>query len=157
MRNVRLAIALLICVGALGGQPVPLIHGTWTATIGPREVLHGTWTGRALPGRPNVGEGAWTLVSAGSVVMDGTWRAEKTPHRWEGAWAGRTMDGRHLAGTWGAYLETWNGRTFQDLLQRTLQQEVSGWWESGRDQGHWWLKGSAAGETAPARTSKGKP
>jgi len=61
------------------------------------------------------------------------------------------MDGRPLAGTWGAYLEEWNGRTFQDMLERTLQQEVSGWWQSGRDQGHWWLKGSASQDLAPAR------
>jgi hypothetical protein len=149
VRNGKLALALLVCVCALGGQPIPFVHGTWTATVGPREVLHGAWTGRTLPGRPNVGEGSWTLVNAGQVVLAGTWRAEKTHRRWEGSWTGRTMDGRSLAGTWGAYLQEWNGKTFQDLLERTLQQEVSGWWQSGRDQGHWWLKGSASQESAP--------
>ena len=154
MKNVRLVIALLVCAGALGAQPVPLIHGTWTATLGPREVLHGTWTGRALSGRPNIGEGSWTLVHAGGVILAGTWRAEKTPRRWEGSWTGHTMDGRSLAGTWGAYLEEWNGKTFQDMLERTLQQEVSGWWQSGHDQGHWWLKGSVSENLAPARPER---
>lgn len=144
MRSGKLILAMLVCLGALGGQPVPIIHGTWMATVGPREVLHGTWTGHSLPGRPNVAEGSWTLVNAGVVVQAGTWRAAKTHRRWEGSWTGHTMDGRTLAGTWGAYLEEWNGKTFQDMLERTLQQEVSGWWQSGRDQGNWWLKGSAS-------------
>ncbi|HVA01894.1 MAG TPA: hypothetical protein VMV34_09585 [Terriglobia bacterium] len=150
MRNGKLVLALLVCACALGGQPLPVIHGTWTATVGPREVLRGTWTGHALPGRPNVAEGSWTLVNAGRVVQAGTWRAEKTHRRWEGSWTGRTMDGRSLAGTWGAHLEEWNGKTFQDMLERTLQEEVSGWWQSGRDQGNWWLKGSPSQESTPA-------
>jgi hypothetical protein len=149
LRSGRLLAALLVFAGALGGQPIPVVHGTWTATVGPREVLHGTWTGHALPGHPNVAEGSWTLVSAGQVVLAGTWRAEKTHRSWEGSWAGRTMDGRNLAGTWGSYLEPWNGKTFQDLLERTLQEEVSGWWQSGRDQGDWWLKASPSEEATP--------
>lgn len=154
MRSAKLVLALMVCVCALGGQPVPVIHGTWTATAGHREVLHGTWTGHALPGRPNVAEGSWTLVNAGQVVQAGTWRAEKTPRRWEGSWTGRTMDGRTLAGTWGAYLEEWHDKTFQDMLERTLQQEVSGWWQSGRNQGNWWLKGSSASQPAPMHSSR---
>ena len=148
MRSGKLILAMLVWVCALGGQPLPIIHGTWTATVGPREVLHGTWTGHSLPGRPNIAEGSWTLVNAGRVVQAGTWRAAKTHRRWEGSWTGHTMDGRTLAGTWGAYLEEWNGKTFQDMLERTLQQEVSGWWQSGRDQGNWWLKGSASPDPA---------
>lgn len=153
MRSGRFILAMLVCAAALGGQPAPSIHGTWTATVGPRQVLHGTWTGHALPGRPNVAEGSWTLVDAGQVVRAGTWRAEKTHRNWEGSWTGRTMDGRSLAGTWGAYLEEWHGKTFQDLLERTLQQQVSGWWESGRAQGYWWLKGSSSGVPAPPHPS----
>ncbi|MCL5005675.1 MAG: hypothetical protein M1404_04005 [Acidobacteria bacterium] len=148
MRIGSLVLALLVCASTFGGQPLPVLHGTWTATVGPREVLHGTWMGHALPNRPDVGEGSWTLVNAGRVVLAGTWRAEKTPRRWEGSWTGRTMDGRALAGTWGAYLEEWESKTFRDMLERTLRHEVSGWWQSGRNQGHWWLKGSSSPEPA---------
>ncbi len=154
MRNVRLILALVMCAATLGAQPVPLFHGTWTATLGPKQVLHGTWRGRALPGRPNVGEGTWMLIRAGNVVMGGTWRAEKAPRRWQGTWSGRTMDGRRLRGTWGAYLQEWSGKTFQEMLERTMQHEVAGWWESGRAQGHWWLRGAPSSEIAPQKDSK---
>lgn len=157
MKSGRLLPALLVCACALGGQPAPLIHGTWSATVGPSNVLHGTWAGHGLPDRPNVAEGSWTLVNAGNVVLAGTWRAEKSQRRWEGSWTGRTIDGRSLAGTWGAYLEAWHGKTFQDLLERTLQQEVSGWWQSGRDQGHWWLKGSPSQAPAPTHSTETLP
>jgi hypothetical protein len=149
VRNAWRVLALLVCTGTFGWQSVPVFHGTWEATIGPQEVLHGTWTGRTLPGRPNAGEGSWTIVNAGRVVLAGSWRAEKVPRRWEGSWSGRTMNGGSLGGTWGAYLEEWSGKTFQDMLRRTLQEEVSGWWQSGRDQGYWWLKGSSSQESTP--------
>lgn len=152
MPKSKLAFAFLVCACAVFAQPMAVIHGTWTATIGPRQVLHGTWTGHALSGRPDAAEGTWELVSAGQVVRAGSWRAEKTHRAWEGVWSGRTMDGQSLSGTWGADLDTWSGKTFQDLLERTLQEEVSGWWQSGRDQGYWWLKGSPSAGAQPQRT-----
>jgi hypothetical protein len=155
VRGWRLVLALCVCAGALGQQPLFVFHGTWKATAGPAQVLHGTWTARTSPGRPNAVEGSWMLVRAGQVVLEGTWTAEKSHRSWEGSWTARTMDGRSLSGTWGAYLENWGGKTFRDLLEKTLSEEVSGWWQSGRAQGNWWLKGSpAAPPASPARRQK---
>lgn len=119
-----------------------MLHGTWIATVGKGRVLHGTWTGGTLSHQPNVAEGTWTLSSAGQMVLQGTWRAEKNSRSWEGRWFGRTAMGESLAGSWGADLEHWHGKTLRDMLERTLVGEVSGWWQSGQAQGNWWLKGS---------------
>lgn len=119
-----------------------MVRGTWTATIGKARVLHGTWTGGALPHRPDVAVGTWTLVDAGQVVLQGTWRAEKSDRGWEGYWSGHTTQGQALAGSWGTSFEHWHGRTLRDMLERMRETEVSGWWQSGRAQGDWWLKAS---------------
>ncbi len=119
-----------------------MFHGTWIATIGKGRVLHGSWTGGTLPHHPNIAEGTWTLTSAGQMALQGTWRAEKNSRSWEGRWFGRTAVGESLAGSWGADLEHWRGKTLRDMLERTLVEEVSGWWQSGQAQGNWWLKGS---------------
>jgi hypothetical protein len=138
-------VALLIASCMFAQQPAQTIHGTWIVTAGRGRVLHGTWTGSALPNRPDVAEGTWTLASGGQIVIQGTWRAEKNRQSWEGHWTARTIRGESLAGSWGADVEHWQGKTFQDLLELTLQQEVSGWWQVGNRQGNWWLKGSGHG------------
>jgi hypothetical protein len=139
--TVRLA-ALLALTCAFAQEPAQTIHGTWIATAGRGQTLHGTWTGSALAQRPNAARGTWTLASGGRVVIHGTWRAEKTRQGWEGHWTAQTARGESLAGNWGADVEHWRGKTFQDLLELTLQEEVSGWWQVGNRQGNWWLKGS---------------
>jgi len=141
-----LAITLLVFACALAQEPAPTLHGTWIARDGRARILHGTWTGGALPHHPDSAEGTWTLTSNGQMVLAGTWRAEKSRRGWEGRWFGHTARGGSLAGTWGADLEHWSGKTLRDMLELTLQKQVSGWWTAGRDQGNWWLKGS------PART-----
>lgn len=127
---------------ALGQEPAQTIDGTWIATAGRGQTLQGTWTGGALPGRPDVAEGTWTLASGGRLVIQGTWRAEKNRQRWDGHWTAQTASGESLAGTWGADVEHWQGKSFQELLELSLREEVSGWWQVGPRQGNWWLKGS---------------
>ena len=139
--TVRL-IALLAFVCAFAQEPAQTIYGTWIATAGRGQTLHGTWTGSALPQNPNVAEGTWTLASGGEIVIHGTWRAEKARQGWEGHWTAQTARGESLAGSWGTDVEHWQGKTFQDLLELTLREEVSGWWQVGNRQGNWWLKGS---------------
>lgn len=129
-------------VCAVAQQPAQVFHGTWIATVGKGKVLHGTWTGGTLPDHPNVGEGAWAITSAGQIVLEWTWHAEKSARTWEGVWSGRTATGESLAGSWGADLEHWSGKTFHDLLERTFVEQVSGWWQSGQAEGHWWLRGT---------------
>lgn len=137
-----LLIALFVSACAFAQEPAQVLRGTWIATVGKAKVLHGTWAGGALPHQPNIAAGTWTLVSVGQVVVEGTWRAEKSDRGWEGFWSGHTAQGQSLAGSWGTSFEHWHGRTLQDMLERTLETEVSGWWQSGHSQGDWWLKGS---------------
>ncbi len=137
-----LLIATLASPCALAQEPAQVIRGTWIATVGKGRVLHGTWSGGTLPHQANVAEGTWTLSGAGQMVFRGTWRVEKNSRSWEGRWFGRTATGESLAGSWGADLEHWHGKTLRDMLDRTLVEEVSGWWQSGQAQGNWWLKGS---------------
>jgi hypothetical protein len=133
--------ALLASACALGQQPAQTLHGAWIATAGRGKVFHGTWAGATLPHQQNVAEGTWTLTSAGQMVLEGTWRAEKSSRSWEGRWTGRTVTGQALGGSWGADLEHWHGKTLQQMLELTMVEEVSGWWQSGRAQGNWWLRG----------------
>lgn len=137
-----LLVALFISSCVLGQEPARVLHGTWIATVGKGRVLHGTWSGGALRHRPNVAVGTWTLDTTGQVVLEGTWRAEKSSRGWEGYWAGRTAAGQSLAGSWGTSFEHWHGKTLQDMLERTLVDQVSGWWQAGHLQGDWWLKGA---------------
>lgn len=135
--------ALLAFVCAFAQEPAQTVHGTWIATVGrEQKTLHGTWMGSTLPGHPDAAQGTWTLASGGQIVIHGTWQAQKSRQRWEGHWSAQTARGESLAGSWGADVEHWRGKTFQELLELTLQQEISGWWQVGRRQGNWWLKGS---------------
>lgn len=137
-----LLAVLLALVSAFGQQPAETFYGTWIATAGHTQTLHGTWSAHALLQQPNAAEGYWSLSSGGRIVIRGTWRAEKNNRGWQGQWTAETIRGESLAGTWGADVEHWHGKTFQDLFELTLKEEVSGWWQIGGRQGNWWLKGS---------------
>src|SRR5437899_5623288 len=83
------------------------------------------------------------------IVLEGTWSARRVnasakltvPH-WQGTWTARAGAGRALYGTWQADLAGFSGKTFEDMLKRTVEQQVSGSWRSGHAQGNWWLQGS---------------
>jgi hypothetical protein len=136
--------ALLLVVGscALAQEAPRVFRGRWTATVGPTLVLRGTWIGQALPGKPNVVQGSWTLLGeAGQILLDGTWSAQKTRLGWQGTWSARERQGRSLSGTWRADIADLRGKTFEEMLEWTAQKQIAGSWRSGGDQGNWWLKG----------------
>lgn len=137
-----LLAALFISTCAFGQEPARVFHGTWILTIGKAKILHGKWSGGTLPRHPNYAVGTWTVETTGQVTLEGTWRAKKGEHGWEGFWTGRTAQGQSLAGTWGTSFEHWHGKTLQDMLKRTLVEQVSGWWRTVHEQGEWWLRGS---------------
>lgn len=138
---IRLAVVLVL-VSVFGQQPAQSIHGSWIITAGHAHTLHGMWSGHTSPQQSNVAEGSWTLVDGGQIVLRGAWRAEKSSRGWQGHWTAQTTRGQSLAGAWGADVEHWRGKSLQDLLELTLREEVSGWWQIGRQQGNWWLKSS---------------
>jgi hypothetical protein len=143
MRSWSLFVALLLVSCVLAQQAPSGLHGSWTATAGPNQVFRGTWTGQALPGKPNVAQGSWTLVSdTGEITLEGTWSAVKSSAAWQGTWTARTAQGQTFSGTWRADLADFKGKTFQEMLELTAQKEVAGWWRSGGYQGNWWLKSS---------------
>jgi hypothetical protein len=143
MRSWRLFAALLMASCALGQEASSGRHGSWAAAAGTNQIFRGTWTGGTLPGKPNIAQGSWTLISdTGETTLEGTWSAAKSSVAWQGTWTARTVQGRTFSGTWRADLADFKGKTFEEMLELTAQKEVAGWWRSGRYQGNWWLKSS---------------
>jgi hypothetical protein len=132
-------LVLLICFMPLSSQQsAPSYRGSWTATAG-TQLLRGTWTGRLLAGRPNAARGTWELAGeTGAILMRGTWSAEHAEHTWRGTFSARTR-GRVFSGKWKADLQQAAAQTFEEMLQRTMEKEVTGAWESGASFGHWSL------------------
>jgi hypothetical protein len=143
MKTRSLAVTLLFVCCALA-QPSPSIfRGSWIATVGPTRFFSGRWSGELLPNTRNAAQGSWTLLSEkNQIVLEGTWSARKSSSGWQGAWTARVTRGRSFSGTWQADMAGFNGKTFEDMLQRTLEKQVSGAWRSGRMQGNWWLQSS---------------
>jgi hypothetical protein len=143
MRSGSLFVALLLVSCALAQKAPSGFHGSWTATAGPNQIFRGTWTGRTLPGKPNVAQGSWTLLSdTGQIILEGTWSALKSSVAWHGTWTARTLQNQSFSGTWRADLADFKAKTFEEMLESTAKKEVAGWWRSGRYQGNWWLKSS---------------
>jgi hypothetical protein len=117
-------------------------YGTWTATAGSSQAFRGSWSAEILPRNPNEAQGSWALFSnSGDVVLQGMWSAKKTGSHWQGTWRARTAQGQSFSGVWDADLPESKGETFANMLTRTIEKEVAGTWQSGRNQGNWWLKG----------------
>ncbi len=140
---VALAVQLCILSGmSLAEQRNRVFSGEWTATVGTSLTLRGQWIGEPFPDQPNEAHGSWTLSNeSGRIAMTGTWWAQKTPRGWQGNWRADDRAGRSVAGTWKA---DWTGPpqgTFEQMLEFTLQQELSGSWRSAGTEGYWWLKG----------------
>ena len=149
MKKGTLAIALLLASCALAQHAPAVFRGSWTATAAPKQVFRGRWSAQALPDTQSAAHGSWTLLNnANQIVLEGTWSAQKSARGWHGTWSalilqGRSSLGRPLSGTWQAQVEDFKGKTFEDMLQRTLERQIAGSWRSGRLLGNWWLKGSA--------------
>jgi hypothetical protein len=141
-----LAVLLLLTVATAAQQLPPALGGTWTATAGPKQVLHGTWSARPVANAPNTANGSWSLVNASNrIVLSGTWAATKTPRSWAGTWSARIVtargtSGRVYSGTWRTEIKASEAGTLGEMLQRTLQQEITGAWKSGAMSGSWSLK-----------------
>lgn len=114
-------------------------RGAWAASAGSR-ALHGRWWAELLAKSPNAGSGSWTLLSdSNQIVLEGTWSARKSLRGWQGTWTARLNSGRAFSGTWTADMT--EGKTFRDMLQQTIEKQITGSWRSGRMQGNWWLMG----------------
>lgn len=148
----RLAATIALCIfcsASSRGQQTPtkatspVLEGSWMAGIDSGQTFRGAWSGQTSPQNPNTARGSWTLFGdENSIVLEGTWSARKTGQGWQGAWTARTARGQTISGTWQADLASFGGKTLEQMLQRTVEKEVAGFWASGRHQGNWWLQGS---------------
>jgi hypothetical protein len=138
-----------------------VLQGTWTASSGPKKIFRGAWSATVVEGTPNAAHGSWVLANdANKILMQGTWAAEKSARGWQGTWSarvvpdkapsvksptGKTPAGKVYSGTWQAAARESPAKALFEMLQQTLKEEISGSWRSGRNEGHWWLKGSPGG------------
>ena len=98
-----------------------MLRGVWGATAGTSGTFRGRWWAEIEASE--AASGSWTLLDdSNRIVLEGTWSAR------------RVNAPADLAG--------FSGKTFADMLKRTVEQQVSGSWRSGRAQGNWWLQGS---------------
>jgi hypothetical protein len=44
-----------------------------------------------------------------------------------------------ISGIWNTAMKDFNGKTFEDMLKRTAEKQLGGFWQSGRRQGNWWI------------------
>lgn len=146
-----LRLLFVICLAVLSvhvsarAQNTPTeLTGMWKATVGNGPMMQGMWLAEISKGSPNAASGSWSMLNdAGEVVLQGTWSARKMGQGWEGSWRARVATGRSLSGTWSASLGEFKGKTFQEMLELTMQKQIGGAWQSGRYQGYWWLEGSS--------------
>ena len=140
--------SLLLVCWTLAQESRPVLRGVWSATAGASATFRGRWW--AEIDAPDGASGSWTVLDdSNRIILEGTWSARRVnapakltvPH-WQGTWTARAGAGRALSGTWQADLAGFSGKTFEDMLKRTVEQQVSGFWRSGRAQGNWWLQGS---------------
>jgi hypothetical protein len=124
-------------------RPERIWRGGWVATAGPTRSLRGRWSAQLLPKTLNAAQGAWTLLGdSNQILLEGTWSAQRFLRTWRGTWTARLASGQSVAGTWSSDLTEIDGKTFEAMLERTIEKQVSGSWKSGRMQGNWWLQGS---------------
>jgi hypothetical protein len=135
------AVTLLLASCALAQQAPPALQGSWIAREGRSRFLRGRWSAQVLPDTKNAARGSWVLFSeSNQVVLQGTWSAQKSTKGWRGTWSARIQKSRTVSGTWDAAMADFNGKTFEDMLKRTAEKQIGGSWQSGRDQGNWWLR-----------------
>jgi hypothetical protein len=136
-------VSLTVGVTARGQNSTNELTGMWAAGVENGLLMRGTWLAQVSAGAPNSASGSWSLLNdASEIVLTGTWSARKTQKSWEGNWMARVKDGRSLSGTWTAGLGDFKGKTMQEMLALTMQKQIGGEWQSGRQQGNWWLEGS---------------
>lgn len=138
------AAALAFAAYGAAQQAPPIFQGGWTATES-TTTYQGSWSAQTYPGKADSGHGRWGVLDEnGRIVLEGTWKAEKIAPGWKGTWTARMPDGRSVSGTWLADMTGSSGKTFQDMLKRTLEAEIAGSWRTGQREGNWWIKGLQA-------------
>lgn len=143
MKIWSLIFALILSPYGLAQEAPPVLGGSWAATAGSTQAFHGRWSAETSLRNPNAARGSWNLLNeAGEVLLEGTWSAQKSGQDWEGTWTARPMTGQTFSGTWTADATDLNAKSLAEMLQRAATNEVSGSWQSGRNQGNWRLKGS---------------
>ena len=136
-----LLVALLSACVSLSQQAPSTPQGSWIATAEASRVFRGNWIAHIATKDENAASGSWTLVNENNqVVLEGTWSARKSAAGWRGTWSARANEGRTLTGTWQAAMGDFNGKTFEDMLKRSAERQISGSWQSGRARGNWWLQ-----------------
>jgi hypothetical protein len=139
---ISLIVLTALCAAAQQEVPSEKEHGwrgTWAASAGSR-AFHGRWWADLVPKTQNAASGSWTLLSdTNQVILEGTWSARTSPRGWQGTWSARVDSQRRLSGTWESDMT--DGKSFADMLKKTLEKQVTGSWRSGRAQGSWWLMG----------------
>jgi hypothetical protein len=132
------ALGVLLAFCALAQQTRPVLQGSWIATEGPNHSYRGRWSAQFLPGNKNAAQGRWVLFNQKKdIVQEGTWSARKSAKGWRGTWSARSQKSRTVSGTWAA--AELDGKTLEDMLNRTAEKQINGSWQSGRSQGNWWL------------------
>jgi hypothetical protein len=100
-----------------------------------------------LPGRDDAGQGTWTVVDgAGRVALEGTWSATKTPRLWQGRWSARIVTGpsssRVISGSWKRTVAASASGNFSDMLQQSIEQDITGSWRAAALAGAWRIRAS---------------
>jgi len=143
--EIKVLSLILVLLGscALAQEPLPVLSGSWTASLASGQIFRGTWSAQTSRQNPNAARGSWTLLNeAGEIVLEGTWSAQKMGPGWQGTWTARALKGAALSGSWNADLPSFSGKTIQEMLARTAEKEIAGSWRTRGYQGNWWLKGS---------------
>jgi len=141
MKVFTLILALLGSC-ALAQEPLPVLGGSWTASLASGQIFRGMWSAQSTRQNLNAARGSWTLLNeAGEIILEGTWSARKMRQGWQGTWTAQAHRGVPLSGTWNADLASFSGKTIQAMLERTAEREVAGSWRTRGYQGNWWLKG----------------
>ena len=146
MRAALLFLLLLTCALAQSAKSRPLkadttLHGTFNASVGRSAQFRGRWNG--LLDSRNAGSGSWILLNdAHKSVAEGTWSAQKSAAGWRGTWHAWVKGGRQYSGSWQADLEGFSGKSFEEMLNHTMEQQIAGSWQSGKLAGNWWLQGT---------------
>ena len=132
--------AISLTVAAAAQIPDAALRGSWAATAG-GQTLSGTWTARALPDNANAAQGTWALLDGTRIASSGTWSAAKAATGWTGSWQARVAGSNQLlSGTWRVDAPAGDVKTFAALLQKSVEQQVSGAWASGPRRGAWSIR-----------------
>jgi len=144
-------LVALLLPQTIGAQDTPVVlRGTWTATAGTR-VFNGVWSAQIEPGAPNGAHGSWGLLDgSGRVILQGTWAAQKRAKVWQGTWSAvvtrsgdRSSSGPKYAGSLQANVAGNESATLLEMFKRSVENAVSGTWQSGALKGQWTVRASS--------------